>query len=147
MDKENTREQENKQKRELLVRSFFSGVELEGNPITNIRFEAILSIPHYYAAWLSTQQGDEAALRFPPAWIPLLLTRPHDYLGWVFVYQEDNEVCASLVGPEQRVQEVLRRKPNMTEMALWLELCGYQQIVWTSTTSDVYGLYMPTGER
>ena len=147
MDKENTREQENKQKRELLVRSFFGGVELEGNPITNIRFEAILSIPHYYAAWLSTQQGDEAVLRFPPTWTPLLLTRPHDYLGWVFVYQEDNEVCASLVGPEQRVQEVLRRKPNVVEMALWLELCGYQQMVWTSTTSDVYGLYMPTGER
>ncbi len=142
---ENTREQDNKYKREMLIRSFFNGVELEGNPITSIRFEAILSIPHYYAAWLSTRQGDEAVLRFPPTWTPLLLTRPHDYLGWIFVYQEGKEVCAAMIGTEQRVEEVLKRKPNMAEMALWLELGGYQQMVRTSATSDVYGLYMPTG--
>ncbi len=91
MNEKSTREQDNKYKREMLVRSFFNGVELEGNPITNIRFEAILSIPRYYAAWLSTRQGDEAVLRSPPTWTPLVLTRPHDYLGWIFVYSEDKD--------------------------------------------------------
>ncbi len=115
-DEENRRERENQQKRESLVRSFFTGVELDGNPITDVRFRAILGIPHYFAAWLTTRQGDEAVLRFPPTWMPLVLTRPHDYLGWVFVYREDEEVCAGFIGMEQRVEEVVKRKPNEEEM-------------------------------
>jgi len=147
MDEENTREQDNAYKREMLVRAFLNGVELDGNPITTIRFEVLMSIPHYYAAWLSTRQGDEAILRFPPDWTPVVLTRPHDYLGWVFVYQEGTPLCPAMIGTEQRVEEVLQRKPNTEEMALWLDIFGYQQMVQTSAISDVYGLYMRTGER
>ncbi len=130
------------QYREMLVRAFFQHAELEGNPIAHIRFRSAVSISNYHAAWLTTAQGDEVVLRFPPSWNPAILTRPHDYLGWVFVSQEGDEVRASLIGSQQRVQEVLQHKKNATEMAIWLETNGYQQRLCTSVTPDVYGLYV-----
>ncbi len=70
MHERNTVEYGNAEKwREAIIRAFFKGVELEGKPITTIRFRRVLNDPTYHGAALKTED-DEVYLRFPPDWNP-----------------------------------------------------------------------------
>ncbi len=55
--------------RELGVRAFFHGVELEGKPIITLRFRPLRYARYWHVATLATDD-DEINLHLPPEWSP-----------------------------------------------------------------------------
>ncbi len=71
--------------REDILRAFFRGVELEGNPIETLTVRRVLDQPDYQSVRLTTRD-DEMVLRFLPTWTfgqeqLLPVPPPHDEQG------------------------------------------------------------------
>lgn len=123
---------------EQSIRAFFSGVELEGKTIKWIEFDAIAGAQQ---ATIKTA-GSEACFYFPPGWDPWNWYRD-SVLDWLYVFAAAEEVCASPVGVERCVMEQIKRAATPGEMAKWLHERGYTQVICTTTTPGVFGLYKP----
>ncbi len=124
---------------EQSIRAFFSGAELEGKPIKWIEFETVAGAQQ---ATIKTAES-EACFYFPPGWDPGSWQQGYGTLGWLYVYETAEQVCASLVGVERCVTEQIKRTATPGEMARWLHDQGYTQVICTTTTPDVFGLYKP----
>ncbi len=123
---------------EQSIRAFFSGVELEGKPIKWIEFETVAGAQQ---ATIKTAES-EACFYFPPGWDPGNWYQD-SVLDWLYVFAVAEEVCASPVGVERCVMQQIKRTATPEEMARWLHERGYAQVICTTTTPGVFGLYKP----
>jgi hypothetical protein len=127
---------------EQSIRAFFSGVEFEGRPIEWVEFEVI---PGAQQATIKTAEM-EVRLRFPLEWDQESWQQGYGMLGWLYVYDTTEQVCASLVGVERCVTEQIKRTATPDEMAGWLHERGYTQVICTTASPGVFGLYKPSDQ-
>lgn len=130
------------QRREAIVRGFFQGVELEGEPICSLQFRRVLTIPSYHSVILSTT-SNVVCLRFPPHWNPPHLEQRSSYEGWIYVHQESLLLSVSTIGAAGAIEQLLYQSPHAVQVEAWLKDQHYVQVIATNTTERLAGLYRP----
>jgi hypothetical protein len=126
--------------REHIIREFFKGVELEGNPLASVSIRRVLDLPDYHGVKLKTSD-DEVCLRFPPQWNFGQEYPESNYAGWLYVCEGHDAVYAAMIGLERRVLEIVKQTESVDEMEAWLIEYGYSQEICLTAKQSVYGLY------
>ncbi len=130
------------QRREAIIRGFFQGVELEGDPIRSLQFRRVLNTATTHSATLSTE-NNAVCLRFPSHWNSPYMELRSSYDGWLYVGQEASLLRAAIIGACGAIEQLLYQTPQAEDMETWLKEQRYTRVIATSASCQLVGLYRP----